>query len=336
MTTTVKTDGIASVKPQYGFEEIRKKINFDNSFLNWKQEKAQLAAKIGENYIDIPGGVAIIRTDAGLPLGEAKENYRIIQTEDIWNLAHEALDGQKFEIVSSGCCMKSRLVFLQAEIEGANEFFVGNDAHKNFLILSSRTDGGGALKVYNSSLRLACKNQLNISEIKKGSIDFRVLHKGDTEFNIKGLTEEIQNMLKETKAFYKQMEKLREQRITLDRAEKLFLGFEFQDAEKPEEVQLSTRARNKNEQILNIFSVGPGNSGESLYDAVQAVSDFYTNRTHRNNPLKRLESSLFGLGNTRKASFVRAIFDKKETDKLVHIGSKILANQSKAIVLVNN
>ena len=103
--------------------------------------------------------------------------------------------------------------------------------------------------------------------------------------------------------------------MSLDRAEKILVGFEASQ-------ELSTRAKNKVDEMLTLFQTGAGNKGETFADLLNSVSDFYS---HGENVEKAYISNQFGSGSKKKLDFWEAINDEHELDKLAKRGELLMA-----------
>lgn len=161
-------------------EGVRAETILREAGLEWTVDKTELATTaitpIGVTNLVLEDKVAVTRfgTD-GLPLdvlGVVGKDYVPVQNHEMTGLLDSLVDGAGASFESAGAYRNNRSVFVAMRMpEG---FTVGDDQTDVFLFVENSHDGGGALHLSVTGLRLACTNQ--IRSIRRGreyGISFR-------------------------------------------------------------------------------------------------------------------------------------------------------------------
>ena len=148
--------------------------------LGWTVDKTELSTTaitpLGVTNLELEDKVAVTRVGSdGLPLdvlGVVGKDYVPVQNHEMTDLLDSLVDGAGASFESAGAYRNNRSVFVAMRMpEG---FTVGDDQTDVFLFVENSHDGGGALHLSVTGLRLACTNQ--IRSIRKGreyGISFR-------------------------------------------------------------------------------------------------------------------------------------------------------------------
>jgi phage/plasmid-like protein (TIGR03299 family) len=148
--------------------------------LDWTVEKTELSTVVptpsGVTTIAFDDKVAVSRfgTD-GLPvdvLGVVGKDYVPVQNYEMTDLLDGLVDGAGASFEAAGSYRRNRSVFVSMRLpEG---FRVGDDESDVFLFLENSHDGGGALHLSVTGLRLFCTNQIkSIRNGREYGISFR-------------------------------------------------------------------------------------------------------------------------------------------------------------------
>lgn len=136
--------------------------------LDWSVEKVPLIARravtaVGDEGVTettkdlpVPGRVATVRSDTGRVLGVVGAGYSVIQNRDLVPLIYAAAAAEGVQIESAGSLRQGREVFFCARLASFN--LGGRDLNHTYALFLNGHDGGQALMVMPTSVRVVCHN----------------------------------------------------------------------------------------------------------------------------------------------------------------------------------
>jgi phage/plasmid-like protein (TIGR03299 family) len=128
---------------------------------------------------------AIIRDDTRDILSVQSPGYRVVQNHEVFNLAY-ALDGEvKVESALSMGGGRKVVVLLKGDTFAPSNS--PGDAVTPYLALMSSHDGSLALSALPTSVRIVCRNTLNMALASGSRGMYRVTHNGDMEEKKRGM-----------------------------------------------------------------------------------------------------------------------------------------------------
>lgn len=304
----------------HGLEKIVAKITFENSGLNWLVKSHPVTAA----GTALEGWQALVREDIKLPLHVFKDSYEIIQNSDIWQAMEQALAGIPFEVVTAGSLGDCKRTFISIRLLDQPDSFVRGDQFKDYLTFINSFDGFCKARLYGSNTRVVCQNTLNLSLTDKGFLDIGVKHTKGAKVQFERMAETVQTYLQTKKAAYADLAKLAERPISHATAENLIAGF----LSEPKDETLAVRSLNQGKRMFQLFKTGKGNLGQTRYDLLNGVTEYYTHETNSKDAGKRLASNMLGTAASNKAEFLDILLDDKQLDAIAVRGAKLLeANQ---------
>ncbi len=300
----------------HGLERIVAKITFETSGLNWtvKSHPVTVAG------IAVEGWQGLVREDINLPLHLFKDSYEIIQNSDIWKAMEDALAGIPFEVVTAGSLGDCKRTFISIRLLDQPDSFVRGDQFKDYLTFINSFDGFCKARLYGSNTRVVCQNTLNLSLSDKGFLDIGVKHTAGAALRFADMAKQVQTYLQTKKAAYADLATLAEKPISHATAENLLAGFLAESGAST----LGPRSLNQGKRMLQLFKTGKGNLGQTRYDLLNGVTEYYTHETNANNPGKRLASNMLGTAADNKGEFLDILLDDKALDALAARGEQLL------------
>lgn len=256
-----------------------------------------------------------------VPLHVPKKGYAIHQNKALFDSAVKAAEDvvgkNGFVIASVGTLGAYSQFFLSISISGNESFHIaGNDRHDLFFNLNSSHNGLIASHCMLSTVRIVCMNtvQMSISEAGERGTKAAIRHSKNSEALITSETfaRNLSAWIKQAEAHKAFLEAARAVPMSLDGFRSFAAGVftnEKSDA-------LSTRSKNRIDELEILFVKGRGNKGESLYDAVNAFTEYFTHNGVGSENVaknKRVASANFGRGNDWK---LQAILSASNEDTL--------------------
>lgn len=305
------------------------RIDNNNCGICYDMELKPIYAILDDKQHELPGYQIAVSLDDNLPIGNiVSDRYTLISNRDIWNAVNEALGFTAHEIVSVGTLGNRERGYISIKL---TEDFVAA-GRKTQSVLNILFGHGGIMPVIAKSCFtvVVCANTFARSLKKNGEFSFRTIHKGDAQLKLSNMKEAIEGHLHSNNEFMESMEKMHSEALPPVDAEALFTGFlTFGDNE------LSSITDSKVDQVLNLFYMGAGNSGKTVADAFNALTDYYTHYSNggMKKVEKQLESSEFGTAAQRKnAAFTilsgGAIPGFGDLDSLIEKGKVLVESRS--------
>ena len=222
------------------------------------------------NGNSIPKAYSLQRVDNSQHLGIVKEGYRPIQIEEMLNVIKDAstvigdIEHTGFAESRGGRKMVVRSRLLH-DID-----MDGDVIQPHFYTVIDNT-GMGSNKTLPSTIRVTCDNAMHIisKDQSLGKLD-GVRHAATFEEKIETMVNQIKSNVSNTIRFASDARKLRGQKFDRNQMTKLVQTL------IPVEEEESVKRQTKREKIVDLFSSGRGNSGESKWDALNAITEFET------------------------------------------------------------
>ena len=220
------------------------------------------------NGNSIPKAYSLQRVDNSQHLGIVKEGYRPIQIEEMLNVIYDASSvigdiehtGYAESKAGRKMVVRSRLLH---DID-----MDGDVIQPHFYTVIDNT-GMGSNKNLPSTIRVTCDNAMHIISANAGKLD-GVRHAATFNEKIQAMVNQIKANVTNTIQFAGDARMLRSQKFDRNQMTKLVQTL------IPVEEEESVKRQTKREKIVDLFSNGRGNSGESKWDALNAVTEFET------------------------------------------------------------
>jgi phage/plasmid-like protein (TIGR03299 family) len=260
--------------------------------LDWRVNKVQLQRTDGVEV----NAFATVREDTRATLGVVGYVYRPLQNKEAFSF-FDAIVGEKAAIYhTAGALGDGETVWILAKLPGYIRV-VGDDVSEKYLLLANRHDGGGAVRVQFTPIRVVCQNTLNIA-LTGAERSFRARHTGALGQRVKTVQDYLGIVDAKSALFEEAARKLATVQLTQE-AWKNYAKASGLVPETPEGERPSSRAYQIIEDVSRLFERGkgqdlPGARGTAwgAFNAVVEYVDYV--RSTRND--KRAESLLFGSG----------------------------------------
>lgn len=310
----------ALAKCWHGLERIVKKITFATSGLDW----TVTGYPVNANGAVIEGWKALVRDDIKLALHVFKDSYHVIQNSDIWKAMEDALAGIPYEVVTAGSLGDCKRTFISIRLTGEKDSYVRGDKFLDYLTFINSFDGFCTARLYGSNTRVVCQNTLNMSLGDKGFLDLSVKHTSGAAVKFADMAATVQTYLQSKKAAYADLAALAERPISHATAENLLAGF----LSDPKDETMAVRSLNQGKRMFQLFKTGKGNMGQTRYDLLNGVTEYYTHETNAKDVGKRLASNMLGTAASNKGEFLDLLLSDEQLNAVAARGEKLLkANQ---------
>lgn len=298
------SDGIFERDSQYGKEmgwhkktQVRKILTKDEVYPYF----------VKKDYLYRDGGskkhgeyFTPVCSDDELPIGDGPclndESYALLSPKDFWDYTSEMLEGTDHEIVSAGSVQNRSKIFISVKLNNLKDLNIGDRKFNIYLNFISSMDRSIPFVATNTSICTVCQNTLLANFFSDSLFKYKFKHsKKSFEENLIVLKRMVDDTFGVAAEFNKYMNDLNSVECKESDAREIFTGFfASENAEKKiaDSQKMQTRLTNRVDEYLNLFNSGLGNRGETMLDALSAVTQFNT-RTEDPKKQKRLINGEF-------------------------------------------
>ena len=272
-----------------------------------------------------------------LPLHIPKAGYVIHQHRLLFDSMVSACKevlGNAFEIATLGTLGAYSQFFVSIAVKGEEAMTIGkDDVYRLFFNLNSSHNSLIASNFLLSFIRMVCMNtvQASITDADRNGTRAVIRHTKNSK-NL--ITPEVfaanLRAWRTTVANHKEaLEAAKAVPMDVDGFKAFAAGvFTHENSDK-----LSAVSFNRVEELASLFVRGRGNSGESLYDAINAFTEFFTSGSGVGSAnvsqAKRVASANFGRGNEWKLEAIRIASDEEELAKTCQRGAMLYEDKMK-------
>jgi phage/plasmid-like protein (TIGR03299 family) len=215
-------------------------------------------------------------------LGVVSPSYELVQNEDLKSLISPMIDEGLLTVRTQGYLNKGAKVFIQAEV--AQEFRVAGESYKGLITLLNGHVGNASVAIGTTATRVICSNTFSMAYRDIGE-KFR--HSAGVTERVLESTAIITYVNDAMRKYSEYVETLAGARCT---------GLQFKQAVEEIYQQPVDKMRDGFvSQLNNLFYNGKGNSGRTMYDAFNAVTEYATHYS-RKNASGRFNYANFGKG----------------------------------------
>ena len=254
----------------------------------------------------LPGFAAFVADDDKLICGKpVPDTYGAMTNAQFWATCSDALEGTGAVIESAGTMMDRTRRFLTIKLpDDATK--IGGRTFKNRISMIDAIDQTLKFHAVNTSVCVVCANTARmVIGDTSGEFHFQLKHTSGFIEKIEDMESVIEGMIGVQAHFNEALRIAAEVPLSVDDARPLFAGWLGEKAKGG----ISSRAVNTSDRLVELFTKGAGNNGETLLDAVSAVTDFYSHESSGGEDLvKQSLSSEFGAGSTAKTKFINSLF----------------------------
>jgi hypothetical protein len=215
-----------------------------------------------------------MREDTRDHLGVCRDTYRPIQLEEMLDVMHTAT--QKvggIEHTGYTFSRNGKRIVLQSKLN--DQFEVNGDKIDGMFYTVIDNSGSNSNKIIPSTKRIVCDNMLHIvkqeAEQRRGK---GLRHSFSFDENVSGLISKIESNINVVKTFNKTVEMLQSRKFTEDQMRQLVQRL----IPSRNNIIDSAKLLGKRESIVEKFSRGIGNDGKTMWDALNAVTEYESHR----------------------------------------------------------
>lgn len=275
--------------------------------LGWMVEKRPVFYQRGEQFEAVPDRFTVCRSDTGASLGATVSGrYEPFQNAELFAFGDALREAGDVRWHTAGSVKDGRRVWVLAQ--SAGQFEVKrrggvSDRHAPFLLLTAGHDGAFGIRVQFTSVRVVCWNTLSAAVGEKDRAHFTARHTRNVRYRVADAREALELAASHFVAEVETLQGLAD--TPMDRAG--FVEFACQiltgkdDPQEAGEVVQASEGRSrsmyerKGSELVQLFEHGKGNAGDSLFDGLNAVTEFIDHQRGRVKVARTIEARAKGL-----------------------------------------
>jgi len=225
------------------------------------------------------GHYVTVRSDTNEVLGNVSGRYEVLQNREAFEPFNILLD-YGFELETAGAIEGGKKIWVLAK--SPDKFLVGDDKIQPYAFLYTSHDGSAGNTFRDTAVRIVCKNTLDIALDSKSTAKYALKHTRNIKENVNQLTDRLSESKGNIIKAIDGMNRMVEYEINRNELD-LYLEssvpyLKTRHKESVPEMGIFTRnyAKPVYEKMVDNFYNGLGNKGETLWDAYNAVTEYYT------------------------------------------------------------
>lgn len=282
-----------------------------------------------------------------LPLHVPRQGYVIHQNRDLFNsftkAAELVLGKDNFTIATIGTLGACSQFFVSMSIKGQESFKIGKgkkaDLQRLFFNLVSSHNGIVSSAIMLSIARVVCMNtvmaSLSDAEANGRQTKFKHTAKSLELITPESFEKSLKAWIESAQSYQSALESFTTVKMDVDGFRSFASGvFTNRDSD-----ELSTTSYNRVTDMESLFQRGKGNSGETLYDGVNAFTEYFTSGKGIGSKDvaagKRVASANFGRGNDWKRQAIAIAANPDDFKTTCERGTILYTDKVKAMAASN-
>ena len=252
----------------------------------------------GKTMVETDHYVTIKEDNEGecMVLGNVSERYEVLQNTDAFTPFNVLLD-HGYELETAGAVREGRMVWILARKVDNELNKVGDDNVERYVVLMNSHDGSTPVFMQPTTIRVVCANTLDYALSKESPLRFSIKH----TTNVKERLEEVTSALSFAEGNWRKaheiMNRMVEHELNYQQVKMYFEAvipfLKHRGVSGKDKLGVSRRdiATPVFSQLMNNFAGGHGNKGETVWDAYNAITQYYD---HQKNYKDWVWSTQFG------------------------------------------
>jgi len=290
-----------------------------------------------ESEIQTKGGLVLpwrilLAKDDGKPCGGPfnPKSFGYILPQQAWDMVMESLAGTNFTVERLGMLWDRSFWFVSISLDELKDIARKGEMFR--LNFSGGLDGNDSPQGELSHIRAVCWNTISASR-NAGEYLFKVRQTIHSKDRLESAKSEVERAVGLAALFNKTLGQLEEEPCKVEWARFAYAGnlvqhnADFVIGKGKDGKPKGNRARNTVAELMDLFSNGAGNNGETRADLLNGFTQYFTRgrKDSKRDAWSILASSEFGGNADRKAEFMGCLIDDGKWTSMVEAGEKALA-----------
>ena len=257
--------------------------------LNWGVKKAPTYFKQDKGYWRFgpinssiekqTGHYVTYRTDTDEPLGNVSSRYEILQNKDAFEPFEPMID-MGFKLETAGAVQGGKKIWVLAK--APNRYTVGDDSINRYVFMFTSHDGSTGNCFRDTMIRIVCYNTLDYALSKDGTFQYSLKHTSSIKQKVMDLKKTIAKSEGNFTKAIDNMNRFQDVKMNPDLLDTYleavipFLKDRHKESIPEMNIYVRNTAKPVYDRLKQLFYNGQGNKGKTLWDAYNAVTEYYT------------------------------------------------------------
>lgn len=253
------------------------------------------------------------REDTQQVLGSVGGRYNVVQNQDMFKPFHETVVNTGATYETAGTINNGGTCWVTARLPKG--FQVGDDRYEQRMVMMMNHASYRSNSYFLYNHRVICNNMMNSLNHASREQGLRIRHSSNWQEQVSRAHDALDAAVTDARQFKTHAETLSRINMNRDQAAGFSTAFirRFRAPDKQNSV-LSTRESGTIEQLVELFTTGAGNTGDTRYDMFNAMTEWCDHHasgvTRKNTNLsKRYVNSVSGHVATRKTQGMSRLLD---------------------------
>jgi len=301
---SVENQAGTSLEKVKDLSEVIERAGFD-----FEVEKVPAHAPEGG---ELDGLFLLRRADTKAPMNIVRGRYQPVSNREMFEPFDEMVREFGGTYENAGLVRGGRTCWLSAKLPG-DIVINGDDKLEQRIVGMAHHDGMGRNSYFQYSQRVWCNNMLRSLNQASNKAGHSIRHTTKWQEHLGRARLSFNNALISGMTFHKQAETLSEMDLSKNQAE-CFLQNLYPVTKETSKPGI-TRTNNRREHVLDLFHNGMGNKGQSRWDMLNAVTEYYDHHVgnKKSSAASRFMNNMTGMGPDRykQQAFSLLLNDKK-------------------------
>jgi phage/plasmid-like protein (TIGR03299 family) len=306
---TAPWQGLGADKPANGsIDEWKVNAGLDFKFERSPVQFVPNGIGIGNvtDFVSYPDRDVVFRSDNLKPLSIISKRYKLVQPADVVDFFRELVDGAGFDMETAGALNDGRRIWMLARVTQDAKILEA-DKIGGYLLLATSCDGGLATSATFTSIRVICKNTLDMAARSAGRI--QVLH--STDFNPLAVKEKLGIAVGAFDVFMNEARRLAAKKVSPKKADEFLVKLINETTALKKEGFDPRKTRPFLSIMANYQGAGKGadlpEAKSTAWGLINAVTEYVDWQAPSRSDDARINSAWFGRGSDMKAKAVELI-----------------------------
>ncbi|MCY4654553.1 MAG: DUF932 domain-containing protein [Dehalococcoidia bacterium] len=260
--------------------------------LDWEVEKRQAYYFFDGSFQRAKNNFAIVRKDTGNHFKVLSHAYKPVQNREAFKFFDAVVGAGEAIYHTAGSLKGGKIVWILARLPEDMTLPGTDDVLQRYILLSNSHDGTTAIRMRPTSVRVVCSNTLTVALGEDARAEWSAAHRGNIMEQVNQARQLLELGDVHFELMIKSIERMADERMRTIEQEQFYRSlFDIDDEE-------DYRESRSVKKVAELFADGTGNSGESNWDMLNAVTEWVDHK--RGADTNRLHSAWFGSGDLIK------------------------------------
>lgn len=249
-------------------------------FHTWRVDRPKEVSSILESNLQINGDF-VNKRRRFTPLGSVSSRYGVLQNREAFEPFQVLLD-KGYTLETAGALDGGKKVWILAK--APERAMVGDDKIDKYVLFYTSHDASAGSQFRPTPMRCVCQNTIDIAISSNKENSYQLKHTSNIKQRVNQLTDKLIAMDGNVRKAIDDMNRMTEVAMTREALDVYlesvvpFLVTRHKESKPEQGILVRNNAKPVYDQMVNNFYHGRGNNGKTLWDAYNAVTEYYTHQ----------------------------------------------------------